>query len=190
RGSDHPASLFEAFDHEFVGPWIVEQSLLWKDADFKVDGPGIVLNERAHPLEAAQPDDRVDLQVGAHVRGALEDRLLQRARGTRMDILGCESFFCLGNLRDRFLDIATVGGKAVQNARLVEMDMRLDKARRDEPTAEIDRFPLRCEFGFDGDDLAVLDSDVGDATIGVNEPRAPENEVHGVSLPPAPRSLG
>src|SRR6516164_8676487 len=52
------------------------------------------------------------------------------------------------------------------------MDMRLDKARRNEPTAEIDRFPLRCELGFDGDDLAVLDSDVGDAAIGINEPRA------------------
>src|SRR5262249_12950533 len=157
---------------------------------FQVDGPGIVLSERAHSLEAAQPDDRVDLQMGAHVCGALEDRLLQRALGTRMDMLGCESLFCLGNFRDRFLDIATIGGTAVENARLVEMDMRLDKARRDEPTAEIDRFPLRCQRGFDGEDLAVLDSDVGDAAIGVIEPRALENEVPGVSLPPGPRSLG
>ena len=113
RGSDHPASLFEAFDHEFVGPWIVEQPLLWKDANFKVDRPGVVLDEWAHPLEAAQPDDRVDLQMGAHVRGALEDRLLQRTRGTRIDVLGRESLFCLGNLPDRFLEIAAVGGAAV-----------------------------------------------------------------------------
>src|SRR6516164_9369155 len=74
------------------------------------------------------------------------------------------------------------------------MDMRLDKARRNEPTAEIDRFPLRCELGFDGDDLAVLDSDVGDAAIGINELRALENEVHGVSpsraSKPGPNKFG
>ena len=58
--------------------------------------------------------------------------------------------------------------------------MRLDKARRDEPTAEIDRFGLRCQLGLDRDDLAVLDPDVGGTAVGVNEPRALENEVHSV----------
>jgi hypothetical protein len=105
--------MFEAFDHELVGTGIVEQPLLRKDADFKVDGPGIVLNEWLHPLEAPQPDDRIDLQMRAHVGGALQDRLLQRARGTRMDILGCESLFCPGNFPDRFLEIAAVGRTAV-----------------------------------------------------------------------------
>ncbi len=184
RRPDHSTAALQAFDHELVGTRIVEQPLLRKDADFKVDGPGIVLDERQHALEAAQPDDRIDLQMGAHVGGALEDRLLQRARGTRMDILGCESLFRLGNLRDRFFEIAAVGGTAVKDAGLVEMDMRLDKARRDETTAEIDRFALGGQLRLNRDDLAVLDPDVGGAPIGVDQPGALENEVHGVfSLP-------
>ena len=59
------------------------------------------------------------------------------------------------------------------------MNMRLDKARRDEPTTEIDRFALGGQLGLNRDDLAVLDPDVGGAPIGVDQPRVPENEVHG-----------
>jgi hypothetical protein len=48
------------------------------------------------------------------------------------------------------------------------MDMRLDKARRDKTTADIDCFALGSQIGLNRDDLAVLYPNVGGTPIGID----------------------
>ena len=38
-----------------------------------IDGPFIFFDQRQHAFEPAQPDDRIDLEMRAHVGGAVED---------------------------------------------------------------------------------------------------------------------
>ena len=180
--SHHATPAFETREHQLVGAGIVEQTLLREDADLEVDRPGIFLDERQDTFEAAQPDHRVHFQVGAHVRGALQDRLLEGAAGALVDVVRRESGLRLGHLADRLFKIAAIGGAAVENAGFIEVDMRLDEARRNEPAAELDCFARRRQVRPDSNDPAVLDSDVGHIAAAVGQPRVPENEIHGAFL--------
>ena len=161
RAADHAAAAIERFDHQLVGAGIVEQPFLRKDADLKVDRPGIFLDQRQHALEAAQADAGIDFQMRAHMGRALQDRLLQRARRAGVDVLGREAGLGLGGFGDRFVKIALVRFDAIEDAGFVEMNVGLDKAGRHQTAAEIDGFALGGETRLDRGDLAAGDADVG-----------------------------
>ena len=79
RATDGAAAALERLDHQFVGAGIVEQTFLREHADLQVDRPGIFLDQRQHAFEPAQADAGIDLEMRAHMGGALQDRLLKRA---------------------------------------------------------------------------------------------------------------
>ena len=67
-----------------------------------------------------------------------------------MNVFRRESRLGLGGFGDRLLKIAAIGLAAIENAGLVEMDVGLDKAGRDQAAAEIDGLALGREIGLDG----------------------------------------
>ena len=108
RAADHAAAALEPLDQKFVGAGIVEQAFLRKHAKLQVDRPGIFLDQRQHAFEPAQADARIDLDMGAHVRGALQDRLLQRAHGAGVHVFRRESGLGLGSFGNGLVEVALV----------------------------------------------------------------------------------
>src|SRR5262249_53895415 len=113
-----------------------------------------------------------------------EDAALERALRPRIDILRRECGLGLLDLADRLGEVALLGPAAVQDAGLVEMQMRLDEAGRHQPAADIELLRLRAELRRQRDDLAARDADV-DQPIGVGrDARMAQDEVHGATIAP------
>ena len=91
RGAaENPGAAPQSFHQQFLRPWIVGQSLLGEHADLQIDRPSVFADQRQNTFQAAQPDARIDLQMGAHMGRTLEDRLLQSAARTSVNVLGRE----------------------------------------------------------------------------------------------------
>src|ERR1700730_13660445 len=117
--------------------------------------------------------------MGAHMRRALEDRLLQCAARTGVNVLRCERGLGLRRLTDRFLKITAIGSTSVKDTRLVEMDVRLDEAGRDEPAVDVDRLAFHIELRSARRDLSGHDPDVGKPSIAAADSRVLQDEIHG-----------
>src|SRR5262249_6009161 len=133
--------------------------------------------QRQHALEAAQPDAGVDLEMGTHMGGAVENAALERALGARVDILRRERRLQPRDLADGGVEIAVVGVAAIEDAGLVEMQMRLDEAGRHQPAADVELLRLGRQGRLDGGDLAARDADVGQAAVA--EACLTQDEIHG-----------
>ncbi len=131
-------ALLEALDQQRLGAGVVQQPLLGEDAHLEIDRPAVLRRQGQHAFQPAQADSRVHLHVRAHVRGSLQDRLLEGARGPRRDILRGEARFRRGHLRDRFLERLGAEHGEHGDAGLVEVHVRIDQAGREEAPAEVD----------------------------------------------------
>jgi hypothetical protein len=69
-------------------------------------------------------------------RGALQDRLLERAAAACVDVLLGEAAFGGRHLRNRLLQRAEPALAASEQAGFVEMDMRVDETRHHQPAVE------------------------------------------------------
>src|ERR1700691_1167590 len=107
--------------------------------------------------------------MGAHMGRAMEDRLLQGAARTGVNVLWRKRGLGLGGLADRLGEIAALGSTAVKDAGLVEVQMGLDEPCTDEPAVEVDRLALGFEPRSDRRDLSRSDPDI--ATLPIVEPR-------------------
>ena len=114
----------------------------------------------------------------AHVRRALQDRLLQGADGAGMNVLGREARLGFGSFGDRLFEIALVRLNPIEDAGFIEVNVRLDKTRRDQAAADIDGFALGREPALDGGDPSASDADVGQLMLGADYARVSENEIH------------
>ena len=91
-------------------------------------------------FEPAQPDGGVDFELRAHPRRAVDDAFGQRRLGAAANVLDGKILF---QRRDHLhrVDLAPVRRRnAVDDAGLVEMDMRLDQPGADQPPAGIVSF--------------------------------------------------
>src|SRR5260370_23529074 len=88
--ADEVCALFARRDEKFLGTRIVEQSFLRENTDLDVDRPGIVLLEPPDSVESFEPDARVDLDMGTHAHGALQNRPFQRAAGALINVVFAE----------------------------------------------------------------------------------------------------
>ena len=59
--------------HQLIGAGIVEQPFLGEDANLQIDRPPIFRHQGHDGIYALDPDQGIDLQVGAHAGGALEN---------------------------------------------------------------------------------------------------------------------
>src|SRR5271170_4304211 len=119
-------------NQEFIGAGIVEQAFLRKDTDFEIDCPGVILLELPDGAKSLEADARVDLHMGAHPRGALQDSLLERAAGAAIDVVLAEGALGRRHFVDGLAERSVLRLATVEDAGFVEMNMRLDEARDDE----------------------------------------------------------
>src|SRR4029077_3268886 len=143
RGAEHLDPLLQRLHQPLLGAGIVEQSLLRKDADLDIDRPGIVARQLPDAVEPGEADRRIDLDMRPDMRGAVQDGALERAAGARIDVLDGEALLGGGDVADRLLERAFLCAAAIEDAGLVEMEMRLDETGADQPAAEIERLALR-----------------------------------------------
>ena len=127
RRDDVPVGL------RHVGP-----ALLREDAKLEIDGPGIVGRELPERLEGPKPDVRVHLHVGSDMRRAVENALLQRRGGPGVHVLDGEPGLDRGHPLHVVAGAPRGGCATVHDARLVEVDVGLDEAGRDQLPAEVD----------------------------------------------------
>ncbi len=160
RAADRLDAAPERLHQQFLGAGTADESFLGKDADLHVDGPGIIRDQGMDGVEAAHADAGIDLDLGAHAGGAVENAFLEGPRRPCPSILHREA-----RLQWRHalhgIDLAALGRRAaVDDPGLVEVDMGLDEAGADEAAAGVVGFSLGGEAAPEGGDAPVLDGDI------------------------------
>ncbi len=167
RSTNGPRAAAQAFDQEFLGAGIVGEAFLRKYAELDIDRPGIVTRDLADGLEAGHADAGIKLDMGAHAHRAMRDAALQRLLRPCIDVLGGEIALGGGGHTDGFGDGAFLDAAAVENAGLVEMDVRLDQAGHHEAAFRVDLARIGAELRRDRGDRVAVDADVNDAKLAV-----------------------
>ena len=168
RRADGLRATLERLDHQLVGAGIVGQPLLRHHAQLDVDRPFVFVDQLLHALEAANADQRVDLHMRPHAGGAVLDAILQRLLGARMHVLDRHRVLDVGYALHRVVIAAVLARAAIDDARLVEMDVCLDQTAAAEAAAGVVLGCVADKFRLDRRDAAVLEPDVG---RGVETPR-------------------
>ncbi len=75
-------------------------------------------------------------------------------------------------------EVAFFGAAALHDTGLVEMDMGLDEARRQQPPIQVQRLALGGEARLNGLDAPVRDADIERAAVAARQHRVLEDEVH------------
>jgi hypothetical protein len=117
--------------------------------------------------------------IGAHARGAVQDRLLQRPFRPRPHILDGESGLQRPDAFHRG-DVATLfPTAALDDARLVEMDMRLNQPGTGEAAAGIEALARGAEPRRDGGNAPAGNADIDRLLFRrVAQPCVANNEIH------------
>ena len=158
--ADEVGVLLARRDEKLLGAWIVEQAFLRKNADFDIDRPGVVLLEPPDGVEPFEPYARVDLDMGAHAHGALQDGPLQRAAGALINVVFAERALGRSHFGNRLGKRSLPRLAAVEDAGLVEVDMRFDEAGDDQFAVDIFRRRIGGNVAADIDDTSAGDGDI------------------------------
>src|SRR5882724_6411082 len=129
--------------------------------DFGIDRPGIVTCELLDRLKADHSYSRIKLDMGAHPHGALRDAAFQRLPAAPINVLDGEAALRGGGLPHSLGDGALFDAAAVENAGLVEMDVRLDHAWDDEAARGFQFGSIGLKRRSDRRDRLVLNGDIG-----------------------------
>jgi hypothetical protein len=178
RGADDARAVAQAGKQQLVRAGIVGEPFLREDAELDVDRPAVLVDERLDPRPAAQADAGIHLDMCAHARHALRDRHVERAAGAGRDVLDGELALHRRSALHRIGHALGFGRGTVENVRLVEVNVRLDETRDDEPAAGVDHLDRSVELGRDHGDLSVGNADVDHARFIGREPRIAEDELH------------
>src|SRR5581483_2089404 len=103
-------------------------------ADFHIDSPRVVARQPTDGVEADHSYPGIELDMGAHARGAMADAALERPSAAFIHILDREAALGGRGFPRRLHHGPLLDPAAVENARLVEMDMRLNQTRHQEAT--------------------------------------------------------
>ncbi len=120
-----------------LGTRVVQHALLRKYADLQTDRPGVVGLQALYRAQPGQADLRIDLDVRAHVRGALHDGLFQYLGAALVNVVFTETGLGLPGLLYRFGQGAVLQAAAAHDAGLVEMDVGFDQSRQDQLSGQI-----------------------------------------------------
>jgi hypothetical protein len=127
RTADRFGAAFQTLDQQFVGARIIGQPVLREDADLDVDRPAVIVDQRLHTVKAAHADRRVDLDLGAHAGGAVDDAVVEGQCGALADVLDAEILFDLGDALHGVDATTGLGRQAVDQPRFVEMNVGFDQ---------------------------------------------------------------
>jgi len=125
----HIGTAFETFDQRRIGVRGGGEPFLRKDADIEVDSPGVLLCEHLERFHTLDTNWGVDLGVRANARRALLDAVLERLLRTRINIFHREGRLHRLNAPHMIRRTPTRFRRtAVDDARLIEMDVGLDQS--------------------------------------------------------------
>ena len=172
-----------------IGFHLLRQALLGEGADFEVDGEGVVALQLQDGVEGAQAGARIDLDEGAHLVGAMENRLLQHASGPGVDVVRGEPGLGFRGFPHRLGERALADGAAFENAGLVEVNVGIDEAgKRHRPAGVLHQHASVFDEA-DAGDPAIGDGDIhrlrparqpGVADDQVKRHAAPSRVTHGI----------
>ena len=179
RAADSPGAAFQRLYQQLVGAGIVGEPVLRKDADFDIDGPAVIGDQRLHPFEPAHSDGGVDFDLGAHPRRAVEDAFGQSTLRPGANILDGKAAFQRRDLLHRVDPAPGFGRRAVDDAGFIELDVSLDQPAAGQPPAGIVSLRLRRQTLLDGDNLPARNTDIHRLPrAAVWEPNVAYNQVH------------
>src|SRR5262245_37714147 len=160
RAADYLRAALQSLDQQLLRSRIADQSLLREDTDFDIDRPSIVRNQRLHALETAHADAGIDLDLRAHARRSVLDALLQRSLGARANVVDRHALLQRRDALDGAQLAAFLRRAAIDDARLVEMDMRLDQTGTGEVAPGIIDLGIGGDAALDRDDATLLHADI------------------------------
>ena len=160
RAADHLGAALEPLDQELLGPRIADQSLLRKDADLDIDRPFVIGDQGLHALEAAHADAGIDLDLRSHAGRAMLDAFLEGARRPRTHVLDRHALLQGRDALDRAELAALLRRAAVDDARLVEVDVGFDQAGTGEMSLGIIDIGVGGKSALDRDDATAFDTDI------------------------------
>ena len=163
--ADRPSALIQTGDKIGVGLGHTAPALLNEHAEVYVDRPAIILGELLQRLETLHPDIGVELHMGAHMGHAVNQQAFQRRLRARVHILDGKTGFDRGDPLHVIGATVRRGRAAVEDARLVEMDVGFDQARRHQAAAGIEFFAVCREAGCDRGDTAILHADIAERRV-------------------------
>ena len=166
RAADHLGAALQRLDQQFVGAGIVGQAFLREHADLDVDRPLVVGDQRLH---ASKPRMPMPGSTSTCVRMRVVPCTMHCSsvsRGARVHVLDRHVL-----LERRDADHGAERGAllrraAVDDARLVEMDVGLDQAGTGEPPLGVVACGVGARAALDRDDAAALDADVQGPSAG------------------------
>ena len=181
RAAEHAGAALEALDQQFVRARVVGEAFLREHAHLDIDRPLVVAGERLDGLEAAHADARVDFDLCAHARGAVQDAFLQRAFGALVGVLVGHGVLDRRHALDRGVGCARLRGAPIDDPGLVDVDVGLHEARAGQAPARVVDRALCGEVRADGCDAAVLDADVDGGLAGraIGQSGVANDEIHG-----------
>ena len=123
-------SAFQRLAHDVFRAGNVGPAFLQKNAQLQIHSPRVIFREALDGVETAQAHVGVHLDVRAHVADAVQEALLECGACARVDVLDGERVFYRGGAR-HVVGRAPVRERrhAVEDARLVEMEMALHQRR-------------------------------------------------------------
>src|SRR6201984_3198494 len=107
--------------------------------------------------------------MGAQRQGSVADTALQCLPSPRINIPDREAALGRSGLANGFGDGAFLDAATIEDAGLVEMDMRLDQARDHQASAGLQLRALGRKIRSDGSDGLALDGDVGVDKLAVSQ---------------------
>jgi hypothetical protein len=128
-----------------------------------------------HRLHPGEPDDRIDLDVAAHRRRPRAHGQIEHPARAVADVVSGEHALGLAGEPNGIPEASRRRHQPVVEKGLVEMDVRLDEARRDQAAAQLDRL-AGAVLDADADDALAGDRDVHDP-VPVRQARPAQREV-------------
>jgi hypothetical protein len=138
HGTDGADAAAQTFDQKLLRAGIVGQPFLGKDAELDIQSPRIVARQLLDGLEPDHADAGIKLHMRAHARRPVRNAALQGLLAARINVLDREISLGARGLPDRLGDGTLLDPAAVQDAGLVEMDVRLDHPGHDKATGRVD----------------------------------------------------
>ena len=148
------------------------------------------VDQRQYALQATKPDNRVHLEVSADVGSTLQHALFQRPLGPYVHVLRRKLLLETGHFANRLFQTAALRRQAVQQARLVQVNVRFHERGRYQCAMQVVDAPLGVQPGLDGCDAPARNPDVHQRSAGtVNNPGVAKYCVHASPLSANPQGL-
>jgi hypothetical protein len=177
RRADDLCAAFQSFDQQRIGAGIVGEPFLREHTQLDVDRPFVRVDQRLHAFEAAHPNSGVDLHMGAHARRAMLDAVLQGFARATVNVLRREGLLRLLHALDGIRHALGLGAAAVDDARLVEMDVGLDQPPAAQEPLGIVGGRVAHEVGLDRRNAALREADVGERVVVAGDARIADDGV-------------